>query len=75
MSKYTKNSIDLSNELKIATGCEPSAMFCKKVKPDVAAYSSKYSFNLGFKTTPSFIFQEKVNDIWLSVMSIFSLLV
>ena len=40
MSKSPKNSTDLSNELNMAIGCPPSAMFCKSAKPDVAAYSS-----------------------------------
>ena len=41
ISRFQKNSTDLSNELKIAIGWEPSTMFCRKVIPDVPAYNSK----------------------------------
>ena len=48
ISRSPKNSTDLSNELKIAIGCDPSAMFCKSEKPDVPACNSKCQLNLGF---------------------------
>ena len=54
MLRSQNNSTDLSNELNIAIGCEPSTVFCRKVKPDAAAYNSKCQFNLGFKTTSPF---------------------
>ena len=68
MSRHQKNSADLSNGLKMAIGCEPSAMFCRSVKPDVPAYSSKYTFNLGFKAISSLIVIGDVNDISLLVI-------
>ena len=73
MSRSPKNSTDLSKELKIAIGWEPSTVFCKIVKPDVPAYNSKCTFNLGFKTISSFMFKGNVNDIALLVISMFSL--
>ena len=72
MSKSPENSIDLSNELKIVTGWEPSMMFCRKVKPEVPAYNSKYPFNLGFKTASSFMFKGNVDDISLLVIYVFA---
>ena len=41
MSKSTKNSTDLSKELKMAIGCEPSEICCNNEIPFGAAYISK----------------------------------
>ena len=46
MSKSQKNSTDLSNELNMAIGCEPSKMFCRKVKPDAPAYNPNIHLTL-----------------------------
>ena len=72
MSKSQKKSTFLFNELKTAIGWEPSTVFCRKVKPDVPAYNSKYPFNLGFKTISSFMFKGSANDT--SLLVIFMLL-
>ena len=48
-------------------------MFCRKVKPDVPAYNSKYLFNLGSEINSSFTFKGNVNVISLLVISMFSL--
>ena len=71
MSKSPKNSTDFSKELKIGIGWEPSTMFCRKVKPDVPAYNSKYIFNLGCKTISPYMFEENVNGIsWLVILMV-----
>ena len=41
MSKPPKNSTDLSNELKMAIGCEPSEICCNIEIQVGAAYVSK----------------------------------
>ena len=48
--EISEQSTDLSNELKVVIGCDPSTMFCKSEKPDVPACNPTYPFNLGCQT-------------------------
>ena len=63
MSKPPKNSTLLSNELNMAVGWEPSTVCCRNGIPFGAAYVSKYSFTLGFKTGSLFLFKGYGNEI------------
>ena len=47
-------------------------MCCRNEIPFGAAYISKYTFTLGFKTGSLLIFKGCVNEIWLLVISMFS---
>ena len=72
MSKSPKNSTDLSNELKMAIGCEPSEICCNIKIPFGAANISKCTFTLGFKKASLLFFKGYVNEIRLLVISRFS---
>ena len=57
----------------MAIGCAPSCWFCKKAKPDVAAYRSNWiPYALGLITISPLTFNGNVHEIWLFVISRFS---